>query len=85
MVNCRRVIVQPVIKLPPDVDPSPHHHHGPPHHVIINAQCGSVVILEMALYRGHLVLNEPAQQKCLHSEADAHEERQFSYTSLVSF
>lgn len=58
---------------------------SPHHHVIINAQCGSVVILEMALYRGHLALNEPAQQKRLHSEADAHEERRFSHTSPVSF
>lgn len=58
MVNYGRVIVQPVIKPPPNVDPSPHHHVPPlsPHHVIINARCGSVVILEMALYRGHLVL-----------------------------
>lgn len=55
---------------------------SPHHHVIINALCGSVVILEMALYRGHLVLNEPAQQKRLHSGADAHEERRFSRAYL---
>lgn len=38
-----------------------------------NTQCGSVLILEMALYCGHLVLNGPALQKHLHGEADDQE------------
>ena len=58
---------------------TPSHFH---HHVRVNAQCGSVLILEMALYCGHVVLNEPAQQKCLHSEANAHKESRFLHAHL---
>lgn len=57
---------------------------SPTHHpVMINAQCESVLNHEALC--SHLVLNEPAQQKCLHSEADAQEGGCFSRSFFLFY